>query len=97
MLWTEPSCEMTAGYIFYPTTQMFQRMCSTKDIPSLLLQQIFSDTYSQLMPLALEVESKGLLLSQLVDAEFEHLLFWQTIYTVLANSLYCSGKQSILY
>ena len=66
---------------------------------------IFSDTCSQLIPLALKVESKGLPLralfhscwSQLVDPEFEHLLFWQTIYTVLANSLYCSGKQSILY
>ena len=65
--------------------------------PSLLLQQvgILSDTYTQLIPLALEVESKGLLLrallfrscwSQLVDPEFEHLQ--QT--TVLANSLYCT-------
>ena len=28
--------------------------------------------------------------SQLVDPEFEHLLLWQTIYTVLANNLYCT-------
>ena len=72
-------------------------------LPLLLLQQvdIVSDTYSQLIPLALEVESKGLLLRalfvpvgvQLVDPEFEYL----QQNTVLANSLYCTGKQCILY
>ena len=61
-----------------------------------LLQQvdIVSDTCSQLIPLALKVESKGLLLralfrscwSQLVDPEFEHL----QQNTVLASSLHCT-------
>ena len=73
-------------------------------IPSLLLQQvdILSDTYTQLIPLALEVESKGLLLraplfrscwSQLVDPEFEHL----QQNTVLASCLHCTWSELVTF